>query len=117
MQIDMLQMNIGASEWAIIILIVIFLIAGSNKLSGFARLLGRATGEYEKAKELIQNDNNDSRSAGAEGSSPSYVPKILGPVGSEREKLETIAKALGIEDDKLTEDQLRFLISRKIKKQ
>ena len=112
----MLQMNIGGSEWAIIILIVLVLIVGSNRLSSFARLLGRATAEYEKAKELIQNEKDESRSAVSDGSRSSYVPKILGPVGSEREKLETIAKALGIEDDKLTEDQLRFLISRKIKK-
>ena len=48
----MLLMNIGASEWVIIVLLLIFLVAGSNKLSSLARLLGRATGEYEKAKEM-----------------------------------------------------------------
>jgi hypothetical protein len=44
------------------------------------------------------------------------VPHIIGPVGSEREKLKTIAKALGIKEGEMTDDQLRFLISQKIKK-
>jgi sec-independent protein translocase protein TatA len=110
----MLLMNIGASEWVIIVLLLIFLVAGSNKLSSLARLLGRATGEYEKARELIQNEKDNSRSADSNISAS--VPRIKGPVGSEREKLETIARSLGIEDAELTEDQLRSLISRNIKK-
>lgn len=108
----MLQLNIGASEWGIIFLLLLLLILGSNRLSGLARLLGRATGEYEKAKELIQDEKENPRST----DSIISVPRILGPVGSEREKLETIAKALGIEQGELTEDQLRSLISQKIQK-
>ena len=110
----MLLMNIGASEWVIIVLLLIFLVAGSNKISSLARLLGRATGEYEKAREMIQNEKNNSHSA--ESTASSSLPRIVGPVGSEREKLETIARSLGIEEAELTEDQLRSLISRKIKK-
>ena len=110
----MLLMNIGASEWVIIVLLLIFLVAGSNKLSSLARLLGRATEEYEKAREMIQNEKNNSRSA--ESTASSSLPRIVGPVGSEREKLETIARSLGIEEAELTEDQLRSLISRRIKK-
>jgi sec-independent protein translocase protein TatA len=112
----MLQQNIGASEWGIIFLLLLLLIVGSNKLSGLARLLGRATGEYEKAKELIQTEKENSRSADSIISASPFVPRILGPVGSEKEKLETIAKALGIEQGELTEDQLRSLISQKIQK-
>jgi sec-independent protein translocase protein TatA len=112
----MLQLNIGSSEWGIIFLLLLLLIVGSNKLSGLARLLGRATGEYEKAKELIQNEKENSRSADSIIAASPFVPRILGPVGSEREKLETIAKALGIEQGELTEDQLRSLISQKIQK-
>jgi hypothetical protein len=42
-------------------------------------------------------------------------PKITAPVNSEREKLERIAGSLGIEsvDDK-TDEQLRFLISKRL---
>jgi sec-independent protein translocase protein TatA len=56
-------------------------------------------------------------SAGAPVSRPSsIVPHIIGPVGSEREKLKTIAKALGIKESEMTDDQLRSLISQKIKR-
>ena len=108
----MLQMNIGASEWGIIILVVVLLVIGSNRFAGLARLLGRAVGEYDKAREMIQNEKNNSLSK----DSSSVVPQITGPVGSEREKLKTIAKSLGIEESELTDDQLRSLISRKIQK-
>ncbi len=106
-------MNIGASEWGIIILIVVILFLGSNRLSGLARHLGQAVGEYDKAREMIQNEKNKFNFGGSNIVSP--VPQIKGPIGSEREKLTTIAKALGIKDDGLTEEELRFLISRKIR--
>jgi sec-independent protein translocase protein TatA len=117
MEFGMLEMNIGASEWGIIILALVLLIAGSNRFSDVARLFGRATGEYEKARDLFQKEKDNAMSAGASVSRPSsIVPHILGPVGSEREKLKTIAKALGIKEGEMTDDQLRFLISQKIKK-
>ena len=112
----MLQMNIGASEWGIIILLVVLLIIGSNRFAGLAKLLGRAVGEYDKAREMIQNGRNNSKSKDSIFPSSSVVPQIKGPVGSEREKLKTIAKSLGIEESELTDDQLRSLISRKIQK-
>jgi len=112
----MLQMNIGASEWGIIILLVVLLILGSNRVNGLARLLGRAVGEYDKAREMIRNEKNNSQSKDSIFPSSSVVPQIKGPVGSEREKLKTIAKSLGIEESELTDEQLRSLISRKIHK-
>ena len=116
MEFGILEMNIGASEWGIIILVLVLLIAGSKRLSDVARLFGRATGEYEKARDLFQKEKDNALSTGAPVSRPSsIVPHIIGPVGSEREKLKTIAKALGIKESELTDDQLRFLISQKIK--
>ena len=100
----MLEMNIGASEWGIIILVVVLLIAGSNRFSDVARF-------------LFQKEKDNAMSAGAPVSRPSsIVPHIIGPVGSEREKLKTIAKALGIKESEMTDDQLRSLISQKIKR-
>jgi sec-independent protein translocase protein TatA len=116
MELGMLQMNIGASEWGIIILLVVLLIIGSNRFAGLAKLLGRAVGEYDKAREMIQNEKNNSLSKDSIFASSSVVPQITGPVGSEREKLKAIAKSLGIEESELTDDQLRSLISRKIQK-
>ena len=116
MELSMLQMNIGASEWGIIILLVVLLILGSNRVTGLARLLGRAVGEYDKAREMIRNEKNNFQSKDSIFPSSSVVPQIKGPVGSEREKLRTIAKSLGIEENELTDEQLRSLISRKIQK-
>ncbi|MFY9566590.1 MAG: twin-arginine translocase TatA/TatE family subunit [Nitrososphaeraceae archaeon] len=115
MELGMFQMNIGASEWGIIILLVVLVIMGSKGSSSLARLLGRAVGEYDKAREMIRNEKNYSPSGDSIFPS-SVVPQVRGPVGTEREKLETIAKALGIEEGELTDDQLRSLISRKIQK-
>jgi sec-independent protein translocase protein TatA len=116
MELGMLQMNIGASEWGIIILLVVLLIIGSNRFAGLARFLGRAVGEYNKAREMIQNERENSQSKDSIFPSSSILPQINGPVSSEREKLETIAKSLGIEESELTDDQLRYLILRKIQK-
>jgi sec-independent protein translocase protein TatA len=117
MEFGMLEMNIGASEWGIIILALVLLIAGSKRFSDIAKLFGRATGEYEKAKDLFQKEKDNAVSVGAPVShTSSIVPRIIGPVGSEREKLKTIAKALGIKEGEMTDDQLRSLISQKIKK-
>lgn len=115
MELGMLQMNIGASEWGIIILLVVLLIIGSNRFTGLARLLGRAVGEYNKAREMIQNERENSQSEDSIFPS-SILPQINGPVSSEREKLKTIAKSLGIEESELTDDQLRYLILRKMQK-
>jgi sec-independent protein translocase protein TatA len=114
MELGMFQMNIGASEWGIIILLVVLVIMGSKGFSSLARLLGRAVGEYDKAREMIRNENYSP--SGDSILPSSVVPQVRGPVGTEREKLETIAKALGIEEGELTDDQLRSLISRKIQK-
>jgi Sec-independent protein translocase protein TatA len=34
MELGMLQMNIGASEWGIIIMLVVLLVIGSNRFAG-----------------------------------------------------------------------------------
>ena len=89
----MLEMNIGASEWGIIILVVVLLIAGSNRFSDVARHFGRATGEYEKARDLFQKEKDNAMSAGAPVSRPSsIVPHIIGPVGSERESSKPLQR-------------------------
>jgi sec-independent protein translocase protein TatA len=114
MELAVFQMSIGASEWGIIILLVVLVIMGSNGFSGLARLLGRAVGEYDKARDMFRNEKD--YSASGESFFPSVVPQIKGPVGTEREKLKIVAKALGIEESELTDDQLRSLISRRIQK-
>ena len=88
----------------IIIFVAIVLILGTGKLPGAAKKLGKAVNEYNKAKNEIQ----DQMKIGEEQS-----PKIIGPVGTEREKLETMAKSMGVNVEK-SDDELRKMISEKM---
>ncbi len=98
------SLNIAGSEWMIIIFVAIVLILGTGKLPGAAKKLGKAVNEYNKAKNEIQ----DQMKVGKE-----QAPKITGPVETEREKLETIAKSVGVNVEK-SDDELRKMISEKM---
>ncbi len=98
------SLNIAGGEWMIIIFVAIVLILGTGKLPGAAKKLGKAVNEYNKAKNEIQ----EQMKVGEEQS-----PKITGPVGTEREKLETMAKSMGVNVEK-SDDELRKMISEKM---
>jgi sec-independent protein translocase protein TatA len=107
-----LIMNIAGSEWIIIILLGLILIFGTKKLPQFSRTMGKAMGEYEKARDLFRSEMEEAvESTRADGK----LPRIVGPVSSERKKLELIASSLGINDySALTDDELRALISKRM---
>jgi sec-independent protein translocase protein TatA len=105
-------MNIAGSEWIIIILLGLVLLFGSKKLPQFSRSIGKAMGEFEKARAMFKREMEEAADPvrGAK-----TIPKITGPVATEREKLETIANSLGIDDYVgLTDEQLRMLISKRM---
>jgi sec-independent protein translocase protein TatA len=112
MEASALVMNIAGSEWIIIILLGLVLLFGTKKLPQFSRTMGKAMGEFEKARNTFKREMEE---AADPARSPSRIPKISGPVTTEREKLETIANSLGIDDyDGLTDEQLRMLISKRM---
>ncbi len=98
------SLNVAGSEWIIIIFVALVLILGTGKLPGAARKLGKAVNEYNKAKNDIQDHMKE----------VTDTPKISGPVGTEREKLEIMAKSIGVKVDDKTDDELREIISTKI---
>ncbi|MCA9828377.1 MAG: twin-arginine translocase TatA/TatE family subunit [Nitrosopumilus sp.] len=98
------SLNIGGSEWMIIVFVALVLILGTGKLPGAARKMGQAVNEYNKAKNEIQDHMKEITES----------PKISGPVETERQKLEMIAKSVGIETEGKTDDELRESISAKI---
>lgn len=105
-------MAIAGTEWIIIVLLALVLLFGSKKLPQVSRSIGKAVGEFEKAKEMFRKEMQEA-SQEAKGSAP--LPKITGPVSSEREKLETLADSLGIDDHAgLSDDELRALISKRL---
>lgn len=99
------SLNVGGSEWMIIIFVALVLILGTGKLPGAAKKLGKAVNEYNKAKNEIQDHMKEVTEES---------PKISGPVETERKKLETIAKSIGIKAEDKTDDELREIISAKI---
>ena len=99
------SLNIGPSEWMIIIFVALVLILGTGKLPGVAKRLGKAVNEYNKAKNEIQDHMKEVTDE---------APKISGPVESEREKLEMIAKSIGVKVEGKTDDELKKIISTKM---
>ena len=99
------SLNIGPSEWMIIIFVALVLILGTGKLPGVAKKLGKAVNEYNKAKNEIQDHMKEVTDE---------TSKISGPVESEREKLEMIAKSIGVKVEDKTDDELKKIISTKM---
>jgi len=107
-----LLMNIAGSEWIIIILLGLVLVFGTKKLPQFSRSIGKAVGEFEKARTMFRREIEE---AADPAKNARMIPKITGPVATEREKLETIANSLGIDNHaNLTDEQLRMLISKRM---
>jgi sec-independent protein translocase protein TatA len=107
-----LIMNIAGSEWIIIILFGLILLFGAKKIPQFSRAVGKAVGEYERAKEMFRHEMEQ---AAEKTRGDNKFPKIRGPVATERKKLESIATSLGIEDHaRLTDEELRILISKRM---
>ncbi|KAF6246315.1 translocase [Nitrosopumilus sp. b3] len=99
------SLNVGGSEWLIIIFVALVLILGTGKLPGTARKLGKAVNEYNKAKNEIQDQMK---------SVTEDTPKISGPVETEREKLEMIARSAGVKVEGKTDEEIRKNIAEKI---
>src|SRR5262245_37450450 len=115
MGVSTLLMNIAGTEWIIIILLGLVLIFGTKRFTQFSRTMGKAMGEFEKAKDTVRREMEE---AVEPAKSMSRIPKITGPVTTEREKLETIANSLGINNySDLNDEQLRMIISKRMTSQ
>lgn len=99
------SLNILGSEWVIIIFVALVLILGTNKLPEAARKLGKAVNEYNRAKNDMQDHMKGVTNQNVD---------VSGPVETERQKLEMIAKSLGVRVEEKTDDELRKIISNKI---
>ena len=101
------SLNIMGSEWIIIIFVALIVLLGTNRLPDVAKKLGKAVGEYNKTKNEVQNQFKDFSNTNLD---------VNGPVKNERQKLEMIAKSLGIDFSNKTNEELREDISSKIGK-
>lgn len=102
------SLNILGSEWIIIIFVGLLALLGTNRLPDVTRKLGKAVGQYNKTKNEIQGQLRGAFEANM---------NITTPVQNERQKLEFIAKSLGIEFASMTDEDLRKAIGRRMSAQ
>jgi sec-independent protein translocase protein TatA len=99
------SLNILGSEWVIIVFVALIALLGTNRLPDVTRKIGRAVGEYNKTKNQIQSQLSGAFDANL---------NITAPVQNERQKLEFMAKSLGVDFAGKTDDELKKLISSKM---
>ncbi|HSB49866.1 MAG TPA: twin-arginine translocase TatA/TatE family subunit [Nitrosopumilaceae archaeon] len=104
-----LSLNILGSEWAIIALVAIVLFLGTKRLPELSRKIGKAVGEYNKAKNMVEGELKNATAG--------YNINVQGPVQTERQKLETIAKSLGVDFLNKSDDELKRIIASKMGQQ
>ena len=102
-------LNIIGSEWIIIIFVALILLFGTNKLPEAGKKIGKMVGEYNKAKTEMQNQIKEYSNPDSKESNIS----INGPVQTERQKLEYMAKSLGINIEIKTDSELKQVIESK----
>ena len=102
-------LNIIGSEWMIIIFVALILLFGTNKLPEAGKKIGKIIGEYNKAKNSVQEQIKDY----TEPNSNNVDLSVSGPVQTERQKLEYMAKSLGINIENKTDLELKYIIEAK----
>ena len=103
------SLNIIGSEWIIIIFVALILLFGTNKLPEAGKKIGKIVGEYNKAKNGVQKQFKDYTEPTLDSSNLS----ASGPVQTERQKLEYMAKSLGIDTKNKTDLELKQIIEAK----
>ncbi len=88
-------------EWLLIAAIAVALFFGVKKIPELARSIGRASGEYEKARVEAKKE----------------LESLKGEGTSAKGKLEEIAKDLGIDYENKNTDELRADIRKEIEKE
>jgi sec-independent protein translocase protein TatA len=96
-------MAIGTTEILLIVIVVIILF-GANKIPELARSLGKATGEFKKGKQDAERESNN------------LEKSIKEQPEQKSSKIKEMAKDLGISVEGKTDDQLLEEIQKKMKK-
>lgn len=100
------SLNIIGNDWIMIALVALVLLLGTKRLPDASRKLARVMAQYDKTKNMVQNEIQKAKGE--------FSIDVSGPVMSERQKLETLAKSLGIEVTNKTDDDLRNMINSKL---
>jgi sec-independent protein translocase protein TatA len=98
-------LNVIGSEWIIIIFVALILLFGTNRFPDVAKKIGKLVGEYNNAKNQIENQMKDATNQNLQ---------VSGPVKDQRKKLEMMANQLGIDCEHKTDIELKKIIENKI---
>ena len=97
-------LNVIGSEWIIIIFVALILLFGTNRFPDVAKKIGKLVGEYNNAKNQIENEMKGATNQNLQ---------VSGPVKDERKKLEMTADQLGIDYKNKTDVELKKIIENK----
>lgn len=92
--------GLGGMEWVIIIGLIVVAFLGVRKIPELARSIGKASGEYEKAKLEAKKE----------------LWEMKSEIGVDREKLREIAHSLGIDYTGKSDAELREAIDLQLNK-
>ena len=91
--------------WEIVLIVVaIIVLFGASKIPELARSLGRATGEFKKAKEETERELRDVERSIKEGK----------PIEEKSSKIKQMARDLGIASEGKSDEQLLDEIKKKM---
>src|SRR3569833_2672840 len=82
--VDAFMKQIGGTEWIIIILMGLFLLFGSKRLPGLSRTLGKAAGEYEKARDIFRREIEQTTKTKRKQTTKQKKPKNTKPDNTEQ---------------------------------
>ena len=100
------SLNIIGNDWIMIVLVALVLLLGTKRLPDITRKMAKVMAQYDKTKNMVQEEIQKAKGE--------INVNISGPVMSERQKLETLAKSLGINTEDKTDDDLRNIVNSKL---
>ncbi|MDE1770185.1 MAG: twin-arginine translocase TatA/TatE family subunit [Thaumarchaeota archaeon] len=100
------SLNIIGNDWIMIAIVALALLLGTKRLPDITRKIAKVTAQYDKTKNMVQEEIQKAKGE--------FNLNVSGPVMTERQKLETLAKSLGISADNKTDDDLRNLVNLKL---
>jgi sec-independent protein translocase protein TatA len=100
------SLNIIGNDWIMIVLVALVLLLGTKRLPDATKKLARIMAQYDKTKNMVRDEIQKAKGE--------FNINVSGPVMSERQKLETLTKSLGVNAEGKTDDDLRNLVNSKL---
>ena len=97
---------IMGNDWIMIAFVALVMLLGTKRMPEASKKIGKIMGQFNKTKNIVQDEIQKAKG--------NFSMPIQGPATSERQKLEVMAKTLGIDSKDKTDDDLRNLISSKL---